>query len=77
MVMFKCKTDPREYAKEWFIELPPGLPDRFYPNDEHDMFKTDKYVVCFKHETPEDIRQRVIADYPAFYAEYKKRTIGI
>lgn len=59
------------YAVGYYGILPPGLPDNFY-NGEGDHVFTKDYVICFKPETPEDIKQRLIKDYAEYNSKQKE-----
>ena len=63
--MYQIK-DPFEYASGYYGILPPGLPDRFYDSDGEKIF-TEDYVICFKPDTPEEIKQRFIREYAEWY----------
>lgn len=59
------------YADGMFMIMPPGLPDRFYPNEKTRKHITEDYVICFNPDVPENIKERLIKDYSEYY--HKKR----
>lgn len=52
--------------------LPPGLPDRFYPEEADMAYFTEAYVICFNKNITNDIKQRFIKDYAEYYAKEKE-----
>lgn len=68
--MMKAQYDtsfpPQEYVGK-FISIPPGLPDRFYPEDKTMMHQTDQYVLCFKKDFPLEKKAAFIKLYNDWY----------
>ena len=64
-------NDPFEYARGYYGILPTGLPDHFYSGDGENVFAED-YVICFKPNTPEEIKQRLVKDYAEWYRKEKE-----
>lgn len=58
------------YAEGFYMLLPSGLPKRFYKGDGEYVFTND-YVIYFKPDTPEDIKNRLIEDYSKYVANKK------
>lgn len=50
-----------------YMIMPAGLPDRFYPKEKSRIHETEDYVICFKPDTPEEIKQRFIKEYAEWY----------
>lgn len=57
------------YADGVYAIMPPGLPDRFYPEEKDRVHVEKDYVICFDKGVSDDIKQRLIKDY----AEYHKK----
>ena len=61
-----------DYIKEGeYAIMPPGLPDRFYPEDPEKVYKTDDYVICFNIDVGDDLKRKLIKDYAEYYAKEK------
>lgn len=56
------------YAHGLYAILPPDLLKRFYPEEEGRIYRTDRYVICFNDGITDDIKQRIIQDCAAYYA---------
>lgn len=63
------------YADGYYSVIPAGLPERFYPIDSADRYEIGNDVLCFKENTSEDIKQRLIKDYTEHYE--KEKALGI
>ena len=63
-------NSPFPYADNYYFILPKGLPEHFYSGDGDFVYSED-YVIYFKPDTPENIKNRLTKDY----AEYHKKQI--
>lgn len=61
-------NDPLAYAADYCMVFPKGLPNKV---GKGSIIETDDYIIFFREDTPENIKQRFIKDYAEWFA--KKR----
>ncbi|MBD5103457.1 MAG: hypothetical protein HDT47_01155 [Ruminococcaceae bacterium] len=67
------RTEPLfPYADRMYAIMPPGLPDRFYPEEKDRVHVEKDYVICFDKGVSDDIKQRLIKDYDKNYKKEKE-----
>lgn len=66
-------NDRFAYARGYFGVFPKGFSRTA---GEGSTYETDEYIICFKKDTPEDIKQRVIKDYAEYHKEYMDKFLG-
>lgn len=64
------RTEPLfPYATGYYGIFPKGFENREVGKGS--IVVADEYVIYFKPETPEDIKQRLVKDYAEYYAKEK------
>lgn len=68
------RTEPLfPYATGYYMVFPKGLENRGV--GEGSIVVEDEYVIYFKPDTPENIKQRLIKDYAEYYKKEKESGI--
>lgn len=63
------KNDPFEYAARYCMVFPKGLENREI--GEGSLVIEEDYLIFFRKDTPENIKERFISEYASYYAENK------
>lgn len=61
-------NDPLAYAADYCMVFPKGLPNKV---GKGSIVETDDYIIFFREDTPENIKQRFIKDYAEHHAKIK------
>ena len=72
--MYSSKI-PLPYIFGHYAIMPPGLPDRFYPEKDEDKYFTEHYVICFMGNVSKELKERFIKEYAEYFK--KRREDGI
>lgn len=62
--------DPYKYASDYCMVFPRGMENRDV--GEGSIVIEDEYIIYFKKDTPEDIKERFIKDYAQYHAIRKE-----
>lgn len=66
---------PFPYIEGNYAIMPAGLPERFYPKEAERKYYTEHYVICFNGEVSQELKERFIKEYDAYYRENMKKGI--
>ena len=72
--MYNSKA-PFPYIFGHYAIMPPGLPDRFYPEKEEDRYFTKHYVICFMGDVSKELKERFIKEYAEYYKKIRESGI--
>ena len=68
------RTEPLfPYAEDYYMIFPRGLENKNV--GEGSIVIEDEYIIYFKPETPEDVKNSLVKDYAEYYA--KKKSAGL
>lgn len=65
---------PFPYADGYYGIFPRGMEDRDVGGGS--LHIEEDYIIYFKENTPEDIKQRFIKDYAKYYKEQRRKMFG-
>ena len=68
------KEHPFPYAEKYYMILPVEFA-RTHEKGEWDVIEQDDYSICFKPNTPDDIKERFVREYAAYYQKMKDKGV--
>ena len=70
------QDQPFPYAEKYYMILPVEFA-RNHERDGWDVIEQDDYSICFKPNTPDDIKERFVREYAEYYKKMREKGLLI